>query len=107
MQKIIKKKIGKDIHHFTVDGSNLHELIMNEQKLSFQDVDKCGMCGSDDLYFNARHSQNKFKYVEIKCRGCSAAVIFGSMMNSPDTYFLRKQKDKRTLDWQKPPLKKI
>ena len=39
----IKKKIGNEIHSFSVEGENLHDVVMGSRKLSFNDVDKCGV----------------------------------------------------------------
>lgn len=103
MEVIIKKKIGKETYPFVIAGNNLHELIMESQKLSFDDVDKCGICGSDRLILNARIAgPKKYKYVEVKCRGCKSALVFGNMTESPDTYYLRKiQKDnQKVYDWK-------
>ena len=64
----IKKKIGKEIHSFSVEGDNFHELIMASKNLSFYGVDSCGKCGSDDLALGAHIAgPKKHKYVTIKC----------------------------------------
>jgi len=96
MQLFIKKKIGKETYTFVVEGENLFECTMESQKLSFDDVDKCGICGSDRLILNARVAgTKKFKYVEVKCRAYKAALVFGNMTESPNTYYLRKNEDKK------------
>ena len=48
ISKIVKKRIGRTDHTFFVEGDNLHQLIMEERKLSFGDVLNCGLCGGDD-----------------------------------------------------------
>ncbi len=101
MQFYIKKKIGKDTHTFTVEGTNLFELVQESQKLSFPNVDKCGCCGSDNLILQSRIAgTKKFKYVEIKCLACRAAVVFGNMTEHPDIYYLRKNKETKAYDWK-------
>ncbi len=45
----VKKKIGKEIHSFSVEGSNLFDVVLTSRNLSFGDVHKCGKCGSDEL----------------------------------------------------------
>lgn len=99
MQITIKKRIGRETYTFLCEGKNLHELVMESQKLSFQDVDKCGLCQSDDLYLDARIVQNKFSYVEIKCASCMGSVIFGRKMENQDVFYLRKKNN--VLDWNK------
>jgi hypothetical protein len=99
MQKTIRKKIGKEVHTFIVEGSNLYELVTESQKLSFNDVERCGCCKSDNLILNSRLAMNKYKYVEVKCADCRASVVFGSMMENPDIFFLRKN-DSKQLAWQ-------
>jgi len=99
MQKTIKKKIGRETHTFIIEGENLYEVVMESQKLSFNDVEKCGSCGSDNLILNARLAQKKYKYVEIKCVACRASVVFGSTQENPDVFYLRKN-DNKQLAWQ-------
>jgi len=114
MQLTIKKKIGKDIHTFLVSGKNLHELAMEANKLSFGDVHKCGLCGSDNLVLGGRTAQGKYKYVDIKCQDCHGALTFGRTKEDPDTFFLRKAdagtdakgKPMKKFDWQKYDMKK-
>lgn len=100
MELFITKQIGLTKYTFVVEGKNLHELTMESQKLSFDDVDKCGICGSNRLILNARVAgPKKFKYVEVKCRSCKGALVFGNMTESPDTYYLRKN-EKKEFAWK-------
>jgi len=96
----IKKQVGKTPYTFLIDGENLHELVINSQKLSFPDVHKCGLCSSDNLFLNARVAKNKFKYTEIKCRECKGQLVFGQTQEDPNTFYLRKN-DNKEFDWQK------
>ncbi len=101
MELFIKKKIGKELYTFTVEGKNLFECVLESQKLSFGNVDKCGICAGDNLILNARLAgPKKFKYVEIKCLSCKGALVFGSMTEQPDTYYLRKDKETKKYDWK-------
>lgn len=100
MQLFIKKKIGKQTYNFVVEGNNLYDVTMESLKLSFRDIHKCGICGSDNLILNARKAQNKYKYVEIRCMDCKAALVFGVKKEEPDTYYLRK-KDGKSYAWEK------
>lgn len=96
MQYAIKKKIGNETHSFLVEGKNLFEVVMESQKLSFGNVEKCGVCSGTNLILNARIAGvKKFKYVEIKCLSCKAALVFGNMTESPDVYYLRKDEKKQ------------
>jgi len=99
MELTIKKKIGKDSYTFIVSGKNLYELIMESQKLSFGNVDKCDICQSDNLILNGRLAQKKFKYAEVKCLNCRASLVFGNTTEDPDVYYLRKN-DAKQLAWK-------
>ncbi len=99
MKLSIKKQIGKTEYPFQVEGDNLHDLVMQAQKLSFGDVPKCGICGSDNLILEAHVAQNKYKYTSVKCLNCKASVTFGQRQEDPSTYYLRKNGNKE-LDWQ-------
>jgi hypothetical protein len=90
MEFIVKKLIGKTSYTFVFTGANLHEVVMESQKLSFPDVPECGLCRSDDLYLSAHVAQGKFKYTEIRCNKCRAELTLGSRQDSPDTMYLRK-----------------
>ena len=99
MQLFIKKQIGKTPLTFVVEGKNLFEVQMEAQKLSFYDVHKCGVCDSDDLRLNAYiTNEDKFEYTKIVCNKCRASLIFGQKKKSPDTFYLRRNDDKK-LDW--------
>ena len=53
MQLSIKKKIGKNTYTFLVEGKTLYDVLMESNKLSFEDVEKCGLCGSDNIVLGA------------------------------------------------------
>lgn len=97
----VKKKIGKEVHSFSVEGENLFDVVMTSRNLSFNDVDKCGCCGSDDLVLGAHIAKNKFKYVTIKCKKCKASVNFGQQQENPEIFYIttRSEGDKKVLDW--------
>jgi len=85
----IEKKVGKRTYEFIVEGSNLHEAVIESKKLSFYDVHSCGLCKSDDLTLDAHVAQGKFKYTTVKCNGCKASVNFGQQQENPDIFYLR------------------
>lgn len=98
----IQKKIGKTIYDFTVEGSNLHEAIIESKKLSFFDVQKCGLCGSDNLCLDAHVAQKKFKYTTVKCNACKGSVNFGQQQENPDIFYIRTKTNTdgtKTPDW--------
>lgn len=103
-----KKKIGRKIYTIVGEGNNLFECAYDLSKLSFDDVDSCGICKSDDLIIRARIAgKKKFQYVEIYCNSCRASLVFGKMSEHPDTFFLRKvlvdpsqKKGPKKLDWK-------
>lgn len=100
MQYFSKKKIGRQIYTFVSEGNNLYECIMESQKLSFGDIDKCGKCPSDNLILNARFAQKQYKYVEVKCLSCKAALVFGCTKQDPNTFYLRRNKKTKQYDWK-------
>lgn len=98
----VKKKIGKEVHSFSVEGSNLFDAVLTSRNLSFGDVDRCGKCNSEYLDLSAHNAKGKFKYVTIKCKSCKAYVNFGQQQENPDIFYLktRQEGDKKVLDWQ-------
>lgn len=99
MELIIKKQIGKRIYTFVCAGETLHEAVMESERLSFGDVAKCDLCGSDDLRLCAHVAQNKFKYTEIRCFKCRASLTFGQRQDDPKTFYLRKTEEAK-YDWK-------
>ncbi|GAB3303487.1 hypothetical protein [Hymenobacter tenuis] len=99
---MITKKIGRKAYHFTVQASDFHELITEADRLSFEDVAQCGLCGSDSLELSARVAKDKYKYVSVKCRGCKADVTFGKRQDDDKQVFLRKKEGGHPgeLDWK-------
>ena len=93
MQLTIKKKIGKETHTFIVEGKNLFEVVNEANKLSFGNVDKCGMCQGESLVLGAHLGKDKFEYVDIKCQNpeCKASLTFGRRQDDNDIFFLRKE----------------
>jgi hypothetical protein len=105
LQLKVHKKIGKEIYEFTVSGENLHDVIMQREKLSFRNVDKCGICGSEYLVLSAYITkEDKYEYAKVLCLKCKASVTFGKKKQEPDVYFLRRN-DLGELDWQVAPIK--
>ena len=103
MELLITKKIGKRNYTFNVSGNDLFEIVSESEKLSFDDVPACGLCGSVNLRLSARHAQDKFKYVSVKCGDCGGDVTFGKNQKDDKTYFLRKKEggERGELDWKK------
>ena len=99
MELIIKKIIGQTVYPFTVSGKNLHECVMESQKLSFPHILECGICASDDLYLSA-HVAEGYKYTEVRCNKCRAELTFGLRKDDPDVSFFRKNDD-GSLAWKK------
>jgi len=93
LTKVIKKKIGKELHTFMVEGENFMEVMQQAQKLSFSDVYKCGNCGSDNLVLGYHKAQGKFDYITIRCRDCRSSLNFGQQSEDKDTFYLKTKKD--------------
>lgn len=100
MQLFIKKQIGKTTHTFTVEGKNLFDLQIEAQKLSFPDIHKCGLCGSDSIFLNAHTAKKKFNYVTIKCAKCKGSVNFGQQMENPDIFYIKTKEGTKDFDWK-------
>jgi hypothetical protein len=104
----LKKKIGKEIHTFMVEGKNLHEVVMESKKLSFNDIDKCGICSSEDLELSAHVTEGDgFDYTYIRCKNCRATLNFGQQKKNDDIYYLRTTEitsgqfaGKKAYDWK-------
>jgi len=96
----VKKVIGKNGYVFQVEGNNLFDVMMESQRLSFNDVYKCGLCESDKLYVRAYVTEKeKYEYIKICCAECRGSLTFGKAREKKDTYFLRRNEDK-TYAWQ-------
>lgn len=98
MQLFINKKIGKRAYPFVVEGSDLHECVMQAEHLSFDDVSECGVCGSDQLRLTARVATGGFKYVSVRCQACRADLTFGRTKADASVFFLRRNENGK-LDW--------
>lgn len=91
MKLFINKQIGKNKYTFQVEGNNLEELIQETKKLSFGDVDKCGICNSTDIHLDYHLAKNKYKYTFIRCMNCRSTNNFGRQMENPDIFYLKKE----------------
>ena len=98
----IKKKIGKEVHSFSVEGESLFDVVLTSKNLSFNSVESCGKCGSDDLDLGAHKAKDKFKYVTINCRSCKASLNFGQQQSNPEIFYLRTRDEggRKVLDWR-------
>jgi hypothetical protein len=98
---LISKQIGKNAYVFTVEGNNLFELVQESQKLSFNDVYKCGLCSSDKLGLRSYITEKGgYEYVKIQCNACGGQVTFGKNKEKKDSFFLRKNPEDHTLIWE-------
>jgi len=93
LTKVINKKIGKEKHTFMVEGENFMDVMQQAQKLSFPDIYRCDLCGSEDLVLGYHKAQNKFDYITIRCKNCRASLNFGQQSEDKDTFYLRTKKD--------------
>jgi hypothetical protein len=101
MRLTVTKKIGKKTYHFQIEGTDLHEVIREENKLSFPDVAKCGLCGSDNLSLQARIAgKKKHKYTYVKCFNCKGELTFGRKQEDPEVFYLRKDELTGKPFWQ-------
>jgi len=104
----VKKRIGRDVHSFSVEGKNLHEVVMESKKLSFNDVTNCGLCGSDELELSGHVTEEDgFDYTYVRCKKCRATLNFGQQKKNDDIYYLRtteitdgQHKGQKAYDWK-------
>jgi len=100
IQKSLRKRIGKEVHTFIVEGESFHDVIIEASKLSFGDVHKCGICGSDELDLGGHITAEKnFKYAYVYCKKCKARLNFGQRQDDKNVVYLRTNQDK-SLMWQ-------
>ena len=100
MKMKFNKIIGQNTFTFSVEGNNLFELIQESQKLGFNDVKQCGLCGSDFLHLRSYITEaGKYEYAKISCGKCGAQVTFGKSKTNKDTFYLRKNADK-SIAWE-------
>lgn len=99
----VKKKIGKEVHSFSVEGEDLFDVVLTSRNLSFGNVDRCGECGSEDLELSAHKAQSKHRYVTINCKKCKAYLNFGQQQENKSIFYLRTRMegDRKVLDWKK------
>ena len=108
IQYYVKKRFGKEVHTFMVEGKNLHEVVMESRKLSFGDIEKCGVCGSNDLELSAHVTDSKgFEYTYVRCKKCKATLNFGQQTKNDDIYYFKTieipsgpYKGQKALDWK-------
>lgn len=116
LTKSITKKIGKEKHVFLVEGEDFMDVMRKAQNLSFPDVHKCGICGSENLTlsYHKAGDDGEFEYITIRCKNpdCRASLNFGQQKKNKDTFYLRTKKDESgnmmrndqgfpIYDWQK------
>lgn len=100
MKLTVKKQIGKNSYAFSFEGKDLHEVLMESKKLSFWDLDKCGLCGSDFIELDAYKTKDKgFKYTTVRCRKCKGKLTLGQKQEDGAVYY--RKSDDGKLDWQK------
>ncbi len=88
MKKIVTKTIGKEKHVFQVEGENLHACLMEANKMSFPDIHKCDLCGSDDLKLDAYTTEaDNFNYVVVRCNKCKGTLNMGQQKKQSDVYY--------------------
>ncbi len=97
---IIKKKFGRNASTFVLSAPSFHEVVLEASKLSFGDVEKCGICSSDDLFLGAHETKEEsFLFAYVRCNKCRATLNFGQQKKA-DVVYLR-TKDDKSFDWMK------
>ena len=91
--KVIKKQIGKEAHTFMIEGEDFMDVIRKSQKLSFPNIYKCGVCGSDNLVLGYHKAQEEYEYITVRCRDCKASINFGQQKKDKEMFYLRTKTD--------------
>ena len=95
--------LGRNVYQIGGIGESFFEALGSLKKLSFFGVEKCGICGKDNLYFDThyglKNGKPAFEYSQIKCRDCKASATFGKKQDDPLTVFLRKDENKN-IKWE-------
>ena len=98
-----KKKVGKDYVSFSAEGENLHEAVMASKKLSFEDIETCGICGSNNLELSAHVTPDEgHEYTYVRCKACRATLNFGQQKKDDTIFYFRTvEKDgQKFYDWK-------
>jgi len=99
MKMEITKKLGNKDFKFTFEGRNLHECVIEAEKLSFYNIPKCGKCESELLELKAYKTKEGYEYTKIVCNKCKASITFGQKRDDSDVFFMRKNSEGK-LDWK-------
>ena len=101
MRQTVQKKLGKNTYNFQFEGATFFDCLQDAQRLSFPNIEKCPLCGSDDLYLTSYITkEKKYKYIKVACNGCMGSLTLGKSQEHEDTYFFRKTDDGK-YDWKK------
>ncbi len=101
MKLTITKTIGNKNYNFEFEGADLHECLMESQKISFYDLMKCGLCESPYLrLFAYITKEEKYKYIKVMCEACKGGLTLGQS-KADHAYYFRRNKDTKALDWDK------
>jgi hypothetical protein len=102
IEMIIKKKVGKNAYTFVLSAPSFQEVVIESTKMSFGDIDNCGLCGSDDLYLHGHVTkEDNYEYAYVRCRKCAGTLNFGKQKKDTSVVYLRTKDDGKTLDWMK------
>lgn len=101
IEMVVKKKVGKTVYTFMLSAPSFHEVVIDSAKLSFGDIDNCGICNSDDLYLHGHVTkEDNYEYAYVRCKKCKATLNFGKQKKDTSVVYLT-TKDDKSLDWVK------
>ena len=104
IKKIIKKKIGKEVHIFELEADSFHGVMLEASKLSFPDLPNCGLCQSENLTLGAHKTEKEsYVYAYVRCLDCKGTLNFGQKKEDSDVVYFRTTEvdGQKYYDWQR------
>ena len=99
MQVSKQLKLGVSEYIITGQGEDFHAALMDLGKASIYSLNKCGLCESDLLRFNAYLTKDdNYRYIKVVCGKCRGSLTLGESKQDRANYY-RKNAEGR-LDWK-------
>jgi len=92
MKIIVKKKIGKSVLEFEVEGGKLPE-VMEKAAFAASTPDRCGICGSEEIELSSNKA-DAFTFIKIRCMNpdCRATANLGQYKDGSGGFWKKFEK---------------